>query len=189
MTTHKVDEPLRNQHGTSARKVSSGYLWIAAAAIAGLGIAIVAPPQKMIFYNPSASAPRGWYVRVPLRDLTPGQWVLLDFPDAMATTAAERHYLPLGVPALKRIAAGSGDEVCERRRLVEINRRIVAVALARDRAGRPLPAWEGCRTLQRSEVFLLNTLQLGSFDSRYFGPIGRESILGRAIPIWTEEGS
>src|SRR4051812_27945209 len=78
MTTNKVDELPRNERGTSARKVSSGYLWIATAAIAGLGIAMVAPAQKMIFYNPSASAPRGWYVRVPLRDPTPGQWVLLD---------------------------------------------------------------------------------------------------------------
>jgi type IV secretory pathway protease TraF len=61
-------------------------------------------------------------------------------------------------------------------------------ALARDRRGRELPVWQGCRTLGAGEIFLMNWDVQDSLDGRYFGPILKSSVIGRALPLWTDEG-
>ena len=63
----------------------------------------------------------------------------------------------------------------------------MGVALAQDRIGRPLPVWQGCRRLAASQVFLMNPRVPDSFDGRYFGPLLTSSIVGRAVPLWTDE--
>ena len=59
----------------------------------------------------------------------------------------------------------------------------VALALATDQLARPMPVWQGCRTLRTEEVFLLADHSL-SFDSRYFGPLQTQHIVGRATLLW-----
>ena len=61
-----------------------------------------------------------------------------------------------------------------------------AEASERDHAGRPLPAWTGCREVAEGEVLLLNASEPASLDGRYFGPLPTSSIEGCASPIWTE---
>ena len=60
-------------------------------------------------------------------------------------------------------------------------------ALDRDRSGRSLPIWRGCRIVADDEVFLMNWQSENSFDGRYFGPLPASTIVGRAIPLWTKE--
>ena len=145
---------------------------------------LVRSPYRLA-YNPSESAPRGWYgIGLP-SDLVVGQFVLVHLPDAVARLADQRRYLPLPVPLLKRIAAVSGQRVCERDGVVEIDESPVARAKTRDGLGRPLDAWTGCRTLRDGELFLLSRNTESSFDSRYFGPIDHTRVIGRAIPVWT----
>ena len=84
----------------------------------------------------------------------------------------------------KRIAALPGDTVCGEARQVWINGRAAAAALARDRRGRALPVWSGCRTLRGGEIFLLNAPR-ASLDSRYFGPIPASGLIGAARPLLT----
>ena len=60
-------------------------------------------------------------------------------------------------------------------------------ALERDRIGRDLPVWEGCRVIGDGEIFLMNGQVRDSLDGRYFGPIPANSIIGRALPLWTDE--
>jgi type IV secretory pathway protease TraF len=98
--------------------------------------------------------------------------------------AAKRGYLPVGVPLVKNVGASAGDEVCERDGIVQINGVAVAVALPRDGAGRELVAWSGCRRLGDGEVFLVSTTSGASFDSRYYGPMERDAVIGEAIPLW-----
>ncbi|TIS13749.1 MAG: S26 family signal peptidase, partial [Mesorhizobium sp.] len=52
--------------------------------------------------------------------------------------------------------------------------------------GRPLPWWNGCRALGDNEVFLLGSDKNRSFDSRYFGPVPTQNVIGRLVPLWTE---
>src|SRR3546814_3369298 len=75
-------------------------------------------------------------------------------PDARRL-AAERGYLPDGVPLVKRIAALEGDRVCALDDAVSVNGRVAAKRQARDRLGRPLPRWTGCHVLADDELFLL----------------------------------
>jgi len=142
------------------------------------------PPVRLV-YNASPSVALGWYLMVPPSRLTVGMFVVAHLPPAAATLAAERGYLPITVPIVKRIAADHGERICEHSRVLSIDGLPVARALIQDSQGRPLPVWSGCQTLSRSEYLLLGDGAPDSYDSRYFGPVTARAILGRAIPLWT----
>ena len=142
--------------------------------------------HPLIVWNATASAPIGFYRLQPAgeRPLMNGELILV-WPDATsAQLYAERGYLPLGVPLLKRIAATSGQIVCEQEGMVSIDGRHVADALPADGRRRPLIPWRGCRPLRDDEVFLLMADVPASLDGRYLGPTSVGSVLGRATLLW-----
>ncbi|MEJ1962244.1 MAG: S26 family signal peptidase [Gammaproteobacteria bacterium] len=155
------------------------------AGIASVAFAALVTPSYRLLYNPTDSAPRGLYMLIPSSNLAVDAFALVHLPAAPARLAHERHYLPLTVPILKRVAARSGQRVCERHGAVEIDEQLVAHARLRDGVGRPLEPWNGCQMLEESEFFLLSRGSTASFDSRYFGPIHSDAVIGRAIPLWT----
>lgn len=57
----------------------------------------------------------------------------------------------------------------------------------RDGRGRALPVWQGCRVVAESELFLMNWQSADSLDGRYFGPTPASAVIGRALPVWTDE--
>jgi conjugative transfer signal peptidase TraF len=144
------------------------------------------PPVPRILWNASASVPVGLYAIGPAGKLQVGELVAAMPPAPLARFLAERRYLPLGLPLLKHIAALPGQIVCRDGAKVRIDGVLRAAARERDRAGRPLPVWGGCIVLGPDQLFLLNDAP-GSFDSRYFGPIGAATVVGRATPLWTDE--
>lgn len=155
-------------------------------------VALVLPATERvrtrIVYNPSDSVARGWYRIAPdveLDSLRVGTIVLARLPDGLAAFAAQRGYLPSGVPILKRIGAVAPQLVCAWEQVVHIDSEAVATAQLHDGARRPLPAWAQCRRLAETELFLLSDTNPTSFDSRYFGPIDTSALLGIAIPLWT----
>ncbi len=150
-----------------------------------LGVSALTQPAPWLVWNASASAPLGLYGVVHGQALARGDLVLAEPPDAARRLAAERGYLPAGVPLVKRVAALSDDTVCGAGVAITINGRQIAERLSADTRGRPLPAWEGCRLLQGGEVFLLMDGVPDSFDGRYFGPVESTAIIGRLVPIWT----
>ena len=142
-------------------------------------------PTPKLLWNASASVPIGLYaVR---RALPPyvGELVVIMPPRPLAQFFAARHYLPLGVPLLKHVLALSGQTVCRNGRAITVDGAAMGEALDRDRFGRALPDWQGCRVLAAAEVFVMNTVPLDSLDGRYFGPLPLTTIVGRADPIWT----
>ncbi|MGA7540694.1 MAG: S26 family signal peptidase [Steroidobacteraceae bacterium] len=155
-----------------------------AAALVCIGAPWIHAPVRLV-YNSSPSVARGWYLMVPASRLEDGMLVVAGIPAAAARIAAERDYLPITVPVVKRIAAQDGEHVCEHSRILSIDGRPVARALVADSAGRPLPAWSGCRNLATGEYLLLGDGRPDSYDSRYFGAVTASAILGRAIPLWT----
>jgi conjugative transfer signal peptidase TraF len=154
-------------------------------AVLGLGLPMLTEPVPRLVYNATASAPLGFYRLISADRLDRGDLVLAHLPSAAARLAADRGYLPLSVPVVKRVAALAGDLVCADSGIVVINDRIVAETFPIDRDGRPLPAWHGCRTLAQGEVFLLMADVPASFDGRYFGPIPSAAIIGRLVSLWT----
>jgi conjugative transfer signal peptidase TraF len=158
--------------------------------LSGLGVGLVIAssliePRPILVWNATASAPRGLYCIGPLTGLQAGDLVLVQPDPASAAVYAERGYLPLGVPLLKRVGALGGMRVCEHGGEVTIDGRHVANALPTDGRGRPMTSWSGCRALSDGEVFALNADVPTSLDGRYFGPSLLSSAIGRAIPVWT----
>ncbi len=140
--------------------------------------------SKLLLWNVSPSAPRGFYLLRLARPLNVGELVVVVPPEPLARFAAVRGYLPLGVPLLKHIAALGGQTVCRFADVVTVDGRAVAMARVRDTSGRPLSRWQGCRTLRAGQVFLLNSAIPDSFDGRYFGVLPANSITARAEPLW-----
>ena len=154
-------------------------LFIANAAIPKLK---TKPPMIL---NETPSMAKGAYVRVgEVHDIKSGDII------AMPMNSAARNYLvkKLGYPKdtmlIKRVAGLSGDLVCRHNSVVTINKRTL-VAARSDQQGNLLPAWNGCRTLSTSEVFLLGD-HPASFDSRYLGPVLQGELAGiyRAAVTW-----
>ena len=146
------------------------------------------PITPKLIWNASASAPVGLYTVRTVADLDVTDLVAVDAPEPLASFLSQREYLPRGVPLMKRIAALPGQTVCRIGRNVSVDTIAIGEALARDGHGRELPVWQGCRTLGAGEIFLMNWDVRDSLDGRYFGPIPKDSIIGRALPLWTDEG-
>jgi conjugative transfer signal peptidase TraF len=157
---------------------------LAFAGTAMIGAASIVGPMPRLVWNASASAPIGLYAMVD-HSAQRGDLALVQTPRSVRMLAAARGYLPANVPMVKRIAASSGDVVCADGNWILIDGKTVASRRARDRQGRVLPSWTGCRRLTQDEVFLLMATVPDSFDSRYFGPTSRRSIIGKLVPLWT----
>ncbi len=150
-------------------------------AIIGVGASSLKSQPRLI-WNATASAPVGLYW-LRAHEFRRGDLVLVQPPLRVATLAAERHYLPYGVPLVKRVAGTAGDTICAENHKIQINGSTVATALERDVRGREMPSWEGCRYLQ-TEVFLLMSDAPDSFDGRYFGPVPATAVIGPLTPLW-----
>jgi conjugative transfer signal peptidase TraF len=141
----------------------------------------LANPAPMLLWNASLSVPIGLYQvenSLPKR----GEIAVAKLPEWAALIASERHYLPRDAWLLKPVAGAKSDTVCRSGRLVFIDGKRVARALAADRFRRPMPVWQGCRRLSDHQFFLLSKHK-DSFDSRYFGLVESGSIAGTAKPI------
>jgi conjugative transfer signal peptidase TraF len=153
----------------------------------GIGIALflvpaVNAPAPLLVWNASPSAPIGLY-GVGRSKPRSGDLALVRLPVEMKLLAARRRYLPRTAYLLKPAAAATGDQVCRRLNRIFVNGRFMALARWADRRGRPLPVWSGCRTLATGELFLLAS-EPDSFDSRYFGALCQQRIIGRGFLIW-----
>jgi len=95
---------------------------------------IVRPTVPRVLYNPSPSAPIGWYRLRPNVIANRDDLVAAYAPKNGAVIAVERGYLPQNIPLIKTVWAVS---------------------------------------------VLVSTDVQTSFDSRYFGPVKREALLGR----------
>jgi len=158
---------------------------VMAIALALITFTMTAKPMPRLLWNASASVPLGLYGIAALGKLAIADLVVVAPPKPLATFLALRGYLPLGVPLIKHVFALPRQSVCRNGLLVAVDGIAAGRALAHDWRGRALPAWHGCRVITSGEVFLMNSDEAASFDGRYFGPIPRSAIVGRALPLWT----
>jgi conjugative transfer signal peptidase TraF len=138
-----------------------------------------------LVWNASASAPLGLYLRTTSSALRKGDLVLVHTPARIAVLAAQRGYLPMHVPLIKRVAAISGDVICAKGDTVWLNGTVFLRRRKTDSKGRTLPQWSGCNRLGSSDAFLAMANVRDSFDGRYFGPISTSNIVGHLVPLWT----
>lgn len=164
-----------------------GYVMTTYFALLGFVWAAIFPASPRFIWNASASVPTGLYTIHPAGALHVTELVVVRPPAALASFLDQRRYLPKGVPMLKRILALPGQTVCRADRTITVDGVAMGEALDRDRLGRPLPTWAGCRVVARDEVFVMNWQSSDSLDGRYFGPLPASTITGRADPLWTRE--
>lgn len=155
--------------------------------VAVLTLTMGAKPLPRVVWNTSESVPIGLYSVELVGQLAVTNLVVAAPPQPLASFLAERGYLPLGLPLIKRILALPGQSVCRHERAIGVDGIEMGTALAHDRRGRPLPVWQGCRMIAQGELFLMNWNEPASLDGRYFGPIPLSAIIGRAEPLWTFE--
>ncbi len=140
--------------------------------------------RPLVIYNATASAPIGFYRVVPAPPVHVGDLVLVRTPGSIRELAARRNYIPASVPLVKRVEARAGNRVCATDGIITVDGVPVATRKSTDGQGRPLPAWTGCRVLAKDEIFLLMTGAPDSFDSRYFGPVSLNAVIGRLTLLW-----
>ena len=153
--------------------------------VGGYAVVAITDPLPRIIWNASASVPIGFYRITPDRAPPVGALVAIIPPEKLSRWMVERGYLGEDVPLLKHVAGKPGAHICRIGDAVSVDARHVSTARASDRFGRPLPVWQGCRTLRDGELFLLNPDRPDSLDGRYFGPLPADAVLGRARPILT----
>ena len=152
----------------------------------GVGL-ILAPAltarRPLLIYNASPSQPLGLY-RLLGGPRHVSDRVLVRLPAHVADLAASRGYLSPSAYLIKPVIAVEGDRVCRLGTHISLRGRIAARAMLRDRLGRALPTWQGCRRLRSGELFLL-AASADSFDSRYFAAVAADAVIGRAALVWS----
>jgi conjugative transfer signal peptidase TraF len=135
--------------------------------------------------NETPSMQKGLYVRNGNgKDLKRGEIVAMPMP----TSARDYLVDTLGYPAdtylIKRVAALPGDIVCRQADTLSVAGKTLQ-AKAHDTRGNVLPNWQGCHQLSNEQIFIHGD-HLGSFDSRYFGPVSQHALSGtyRQVLSW-----
>ena len=162
-------------------------LAVTALAVVGIAAASAVDWPLRLIWNATASAPIGFYTVEPADALDVPELVAVMPPEPLAAFMAERGYIAGGIPLLKRVVGLSGQRVCRNGSTVTVDGIEMGEALERDSLGRDLPIWQGCRVIGDDQLFLMNWEVRDSLDGRYFGPIPAVSVIGRAVPLWTDE--
>ena len=150
---------------------------------------IFRPTTPYVFYNKSQSAPIGWYRLTPKETPKRDTIVAAFAPEKARNMAAIRDYLPSHVPLIKTVWASEGDKVCSKDGVITAPNRPDIHARAQDGLGRIMPGWTGCITLSETQFFLVSTHVQNSWDSRYFGPVEADNILGVVEYLGISAGS
>lgn len=147
--------------------------------------------------NPSVSMPRGLYLLAPVDAPQRGDVVSACISNLEAAKVyRQRDYIgpsercASGMPpVMKPVVAAPGDTVEVTAMGVWVNGQLLPKSRVfdTDSDGRPIDhlplGWK--KTLAGGEFFLLANVIERSLDSRYYGPILRTDIHGRARPLFT----
>lgn len=166
----------------------SVYVKITAVAALGAALAIAVPAPTKLVWNVTPSVPVGLYSIAPSHRLEVTDLVAVMPPEPLASFMVQRGYIGVDVPLLKRVMALPGQRVCRTGMAITVDDVPLGHARDRDRIGRELPIWQGCRRLASGELFLMNPDAADSLDGRYFGPLADSAVIGRATSVWTDEG-
>ena len=134
------------------------FAWVIVTCFAASGVAIPAfvdIPKKLI-WNVSASALIGLYGVRPPGGIEITDLAMVEPPEPVASFLEAGGYVPRGVPLMKRVLALAGQTVCRKNLLIMVDGFAMGAAREHDSRDRDLPVWQGCRTIARDEVFLMN---------------------------------
>lgn len=141
-------------------------------------------PMVRIVHNATDSVPLGFY-SLSSRPPQLGDLVVLETPVGVRQLVQERNYLPKGDRLLKQIVGAPNSRWCvDDDRQFTVSGEIFGEAFLTDSQGASLPKIRGCFFVPPGHV-LVATHHPRSFDSRYFGAVPTDSIVGVAEALWT----
>jgi type IV secretory pathway protease TraF len=94
------------------RVQANGTVLLAVSAAAVLVTTVAWTPTPWLLWNTSQSVPVGLYQVHTAGELIVNDLVVAMPPEPLATFLADRAYLPLGAPLIKRVMALAGQTVC-----------------------------------------------------------------------------
>ena len=147
-------------------------------AVIGTSAQILRPPIPRLLYNPSESAAVGWYHLRPSEQPKRSDQVAAYAPLWARNLAQERGYLPSDYPLIKTVWAVAGEEFCYNNQSVSVPKRPDIPILRQDVLGRDMPQVSGCHVLKERQYLLMSPDVQTGFDSRYFGPVEADNIIG-----------
>jgi len=160
------------------------WLWAGGPPAILLGLAVCADlSPSPLLVNETKSVPAGLYLRQLGEQPQLGSIVAVHQPSAAREVLADLGVDP-DMALLKRVAALPGQAVCSDGRRVVTPLGAHAINTFSDRPGAPRP-WLGCGPLGPDEFFLLGDTAW-SYDSRYFGPVRADGLIGvyQAMVTW-----
>lgn len=139
--------------------------------------------QKFFFYNYTNSLPKGFYVRT-LGQVHRGDLVAFKPPPYAEKMIRDRHYLRDDGFLMKKIIGIEGDSICTERGSFYVHGVNYGGFVNADAEGRTLPRYYYCGRIKKGDYIVGLAGENNSFDSRYFGPVKKENIIGRIALIW-----
>jgi conjugative transfer signal peptidase TraF len=179
--------------GATFRLLREQVIWLAIGAILIALLAASARTDGLIFVATDSSCPIGIY-HVVHQPLAHGELVEACLPEAIASYGMSRGYLASGKcpdgaePVIKVIGAIADDRVNLALENIRVNDTALpgSATRLRDSHGRAV------RALARrnyetaaNELWLFGLQDARSWDSRYFGPVPVNAVLGAVEPVFT----
>lgn len=131
-----------------------------------------------VTYQSSSSMPKGFYFVEPVKQIHRLDRVLFYPPEKFLKFAKYHHWIPHGGLLMKYVMAMPGDMVCKKNGFFWIRHRKIGKVYRYYAPQKLLPSRPFCGILKNNQYLLVSTKNPHSFDSRYFGPIDRQSIIG-----------
>lgn len=141
--------------------------------------------------NMTASYPIGIYKVDENKTIARGEMILFcPPPKGSILAAAKRGYIAAGIcpgnitPLQKKVVALEGDTIRTTRAGVFVNGQLQkkSTIYRNDHAGNPLPMYKG-GIVSEGEIFVMSDYDDRSFDSRYFGTVPAENVIGHTTPV------
>jgi len=92
--------------------IKAGIGVVITLALVGTTLQVTMPPRPKVLFNPSSSAPIGWYQVTDNPFPKTHDLIAAYAPEWARRLADERSYLPYDYPLIKSVLAVEGDEVC-----------------------------------------------------------------------------
>lgn len=134
-------------------------------------------------YQVSRSMPRGFYFIKPVHRLRHGDIVIFHPPTLALTFLIQKGLVPENGILMKNVMGIPGDYVCKKNHRIWINHRYIAPVYIHGLNQEYLPSKPFCQTLTKNQYLLMSTYISRSFDGRYFGPVSKSRIIGKAIKV------
>jgi conjugative transfer signal peptidase TraF len=135
----------------------------------------------------SDSLPQGLYIKKSVPEtISLGQLVLIEIPSDIKAMMINRQWIPSHVKyyLMKPVAAIAGDHIKVDSQGVFVNKKFKGTIQKRDQQGHKLPKFHYNGLLKENLYFVMASAR-NSFDSRYFGPVHKQSIINIVEPFMT----